>query len=99
MPSKKTPEYPLRINTIGALIDGGYSLFMYCEEANGWDRCGYSKQLDLEKLAARLGRDHGSMHDDLIPHHLYCLKCQSRNVSLRLHPPTPDQGKAHDHGD
>lgn len=98
MPSTMKPEYPLRINTLGVLIDHGYSLFMYCEESKKGVYCGYSKQLDLEKLAARLGRDHGSMHDDLIPAHLYCLKCQSRNVSLRLHPPTPDQGRAHDHG-
>jgi len=78
---------PYTTDTIGKLIDGEYALTLYCEERHNGYWCHWYKKLDLEKLALKLGRDHGSMHWDLVPH-LWCLKCGSRNVSLRLSPPT-----------
>jgi len=82
-----TAKQPLTIDTLGACIDGGYTITMHCEARHNGLMCHYSKVLDLEKLAKKLGRDHSSMHNDLVPH-LWCLKCGSKNVSIRLGPPT-----------
>ncbi len=76
-------EYPLVIDTIGKLIDGGYELGAHCAERG----CNHFGWLDLEMLAKRLGRDHRSMRADLVPH-LRCSRCGSKNVSITLHPPT-----------
>lgn len=47
--------------TIGDLIDRGYELRVYCEHTGlTGRRCNYSGVMDLEKAAAKLGRDHGS---------------------------------------
>jgi hypothetical protein len=40
-------------------------------------------KLDLEALADRLGTDHGSLHDQLVPK-LKCSKCGSKNIALIL---------------
>ncbi|WP_157929528.1 hypothetical protein [Phyllobacterium zundukense] len=40
-------------------------------------------KLDLEALAAKLGRDHGTLLADLVPN-LKCSKCKSKNISLIL---------------
>ncbi len=63
--------------TIGALIDNRYSLWAYCF-AKG---CHHGQEFDLEELAAKLGRDHGAMHNDLVPK-LRCAKCGSKDVGL-----------------
>lgn len=78
------PGYPKRLDTLGALIDNGMTLSVYCAETG----CGHSASLDLELLAARLGRGHGSMAADLLPH-LTCARCGANvkrggDVSLRL---------------
>jgi hypothetical protein len=76
------------IRTIGDLIDGRYRLAIYCEDQD----CRHWAWADLQALAARLGRDHGSMRDDLVPK-LRCSACRGKRrkgVSIRLHPdPTP----------
>lgn len=77
----------ITIDTLGACIDDKYEIALYCYARHGGDRCNWSKWLDLEKLAAKLGRDQSIMHDQLTPH-LYCLRCGSRDVGLRLDPPS-----------
>lgn len=74
--------------TIGDLIDRGYELRVYCEQTGHTGRrCNHSSVMDLQKAAAKLGRDHGSMHDDLVGK-LKCTACGSKQVTIRLHPPT-----------
>ena len=34
-------------------------------------------------MAAKLGREHSSMHKDLVPK-LYCSKCKSKDIALIL---------------
>lgn len=75
------------LDTIGALIDEHHRLHIYCEASYDGLRCGHHAWADLEALAARFGRDHSSLHDDLVPK-LRCSKCGSKKLSLRLHPPT-----------
>lgn len=81
------PRSPYDLDTIGRLIQFNQRIALYCENYREGLSCGFVKWLDLEKLAERLGRDHGVLHDDLVPH-LFCPKCGGRRVSLRLHPPT-----------
>ena len=83
------PTQPLvRIDTLGACIDRNYRIALHCEQTYGLAPCNYFQWLDLEKLAAKLGRDHGCLRDDLVPH-LWCLRCGSHNVSIRLHSLAP----------
>ncbi|MEO3389484.1 hypothetical protein [Mesorhizobium sp. CAU 1741] len=79
--------HPVTINTIGICLDEGYRIAVCCNVWRDGAPCNWWKWLDLEKLAAKLGRDHSSMHDDLVPH-LYCLRCGSKDVGLRLDPPS-----------
>lgn len=72
---------PLKVETIGDMIDGGYGLAACCEGRG----CNHRADLDLEALARRLGRDHGCMHNDLAPY-LRCTVCDSRKVGLRMSP-------------
>jgi hypothetical protein len=74
-------------DTIGSLIDDGYELALYCENYRGPTSCGFVKWVDLEKLAAHLGRDHSSLAPAILPH-MHCTKCGGKKVSVRLHPPT-----------
>lgn len=76
-----------RLDTLGDLIDSRHGLYLYCEASRGGLRCGHYAEADLEALAARLGRDHSWLADDLVPR-LRCSKCGSRAVSIRLAPPT-----------
>jgi hypothetical protein len=68
--------------TLGALIDGGYTLYVFCAS----DNCNESNKVDLEALAGRYGRDHGAMHWDLVKLPWRCQRCGSRSVSFRLQP-------------
>lgn len=70
-------------HTIQSLIDEGHTLRAYCHDP----RCNRGADLDLQALKARLGPDHGAMHDDLVPL-LRCSKCGSKKVGLILSPPT-----------
>lgn len=72
-------------DTLGAMIDDGYQLALYCENYDGPTSCGFVKWVDLEKLAAKLGRDHSSLAPAILPG-MWCTKCQGKKVSVRLHP-------------
>lgn len=74
----------ISMNSLGACIEYNHTITMYCEEG-GTEPCRFYKVLDLQKLAETLGPDHSTLHDDLTPH-LWCLKCGSRKVTLRLSP-------------
>jgi hypothetical protein len=79
--------YPVRLNALGVLIDTGHRISAHCEARAPHGICGHTQQLDLEALAKRLGRDHGSLHADLA-HKLRCSKCGSRGpIGLILQPP------------
>ena len=67
----------ISLNTVGALIDNAHNLRAYCCS------CCHCVKLDLEALALQLGRDHGSMHNDLVPK-LRCSECGSRDIALIL---------------
>lgn len=61
------------IDSIQSLIDGGYELTAYCETRG----CGHRALLPLDKLAAKLGPDHSTAHDVLVPK-LRCSKCKGK---------------------
>jgi hypothetical protein len=69
----------ISLNTIGALIDNKHHLRAYCNNP----KCHHCVKLDLEVLAHLLGRDHSTMHKDLVPK-LYCSKCKARDLALIL---------------
>jgi hypothetical protein len=69
--------------TIGEMIDKGWTVRVYCEARN----CHRGADVDLAALAARLGRDHGALHADLVGH--FRCACGSRHVSFRLSPNVP----------
>ena len=69
-------------NTIGAMIDQGYSLTIHYQSQG----CGQSSPVDLQALADRYGRDHGALHADLIKLPWRCDQCGGRQVSFRLQP-------------
>lgn len=72
------------INTIGAMIEAGYRLTAYCNEA----RCMHSAELDLEALAERLGRDFVAVGDpNPLVRRLRCQECGGRNLGLILSAP------------
>jgi hypothetical protein len=77
-------SYPVGM-TIGEMIDKHYGLTVCCE-ARG---CHGGADVDLVALAARLGRDHGAMHDDLAGK-FRCSRCGSRRVSFRISPNVPE---------
>ena len=66
-------------DTIGHCIDNGYSIYVCCDAVS----CSNTKLLDLDKLAAKLGRDHGALRADLIGLGFRCSKCGSRDISFR----------------
>lgn len=68
-----------RGRTIQEVIDSGDTVMVYC---HNW-RCHHRAELDFLKLRAKLGPDHGAMHDDLVPK-LVCSKCGGRDVGLTL---------------
>ncbi|MFC6486920.1 hypothetical protein [Nitratireductor sp. GCM10026969] len=79
---------PLTVRAIGDVIDGDYTLTAYCYHFG----CNHRADLDLAALAARLGRDHSWMRNDLVPK-LCCSKCGSKDIGLRLAPPTGAPGQ------
>jgi hypothetical protein len=67
----------ISFNTVQELIDGGYKLYAYCHNS----RCQHNQMIDLAKLRERLGPDHLTMHDDLVPK-LKCSKCGGKQIGL-----------------
>ena len=63
--------------TIADVIAAGDTIYANCSDP----RCFASTKLDLDALAARLGPDHGAMHDDLTP----LLKCSQCRAEGRPH--------------
>jgi hypothetical protein len=69
--------------TFGALLDNGFTVYVYCVSSS---HCHHSTTLYLEEMAAKYGRDHGSLHDDLIKLPWTCVNCGGRKVSFRYQP-------------
>ena len=65
--------------TLGYLIDSRTQLRIYCGE------CRHNDWLDLEKAAAKFGRDYSYLADDLLPR-LKCPKCNGKRLSMQVHP-------------
>lgn len=65
------------LDTIGALIKMEHNLRAYC------NACHHCVKLDLQSLGQRLGFDHSTMHNDLVPR-LKCSKCKSKDIALIL---------------
>ena len=76
-------RHPLRIDTLGKVIEHRYRLTAYCNN----QECRHRADLPLDQLARRLGPDHSSLAGDLVPI-LRCSRCEGKNLSLTLAPPT-----------
>jgi hypothetical protein len=70
-------------STFGQCLDSGYEIYVCCESSS---HCHHGKKLDLEAMAAKYGRDHGTLHADLIKLRWKCEKCGGRKVSFRYQP-------------
>ncbi|UCI17042.1 hypothetical protein FJ970_18080 [Mesorhizobium sp. B2-1-8] len=64
--------------TIADAIRSRETFYVTC----GHPMCNHSTQLDLEALGARLGLDHGAMHDDLVKV-FRCEKCKQAGRDQR----------------
>ena len=73
------------IATIGDHIENGYTIRAHCNNV----RCLHNALVDLEALAARLGRDFDTMR---IRPRLRCTSCGTRDCSITVSPPYPDPG-------
>lgn len=71
----QNPDGSVSISTIGDFIDEGMGITAYC------GGCGRGQTLDLERLAEKLGRDHGALAGDLKPK-LKCARCGSKDMSF-----------------
>jgi hypothetical protein len=67
--------------TIGAMIDHGYTLWVFCHRRG----CNHSRKMDLQMLAKELGRSHSAMHKDLASK-LKCSACGSKQLGLTATP-------------
>lgn len=67
----------MRGETIQTFIDSGDRLEAWCHNP----ACNHHQRLDMIALREKLGPDHGSMHDDLVPL-LYCSKCGGKKIGL-----------------
>ena len=56
-------------------------VLLHCKNWRDALTCGFVKWLYLGKLTVKVGCDHGSMHDDLVPH-IFCANCGGTKVSL-----------------
>jgi hypothetical protein len=85
----RNPDGSISIRTIGDHIDHDHRISAHCSD------CRRSTRLDLEALAARLGRDHGARVKDLAPK-LKCSGCGSKAITFTVSPGgTWDGGGAH----
>ncbi len=67
--------------TIGAMIDHGYTLWVFCHGRG----CKHRSKMDLQMLAQLLGRNYSAMHRDLAPK-LKCSACGSKQLGLSATP-------------
>ena len=67
--------------TIQGMIDGGFITTAYCHNS----KCQHHAELDWFALRDKLGPDHGSMRDDIVPK-LKCSKCGGRKIGLIMSP-------------
>lgn len=63
--------------TIQQFINSGDTVTAYCQNP----ACGHRQVLDMLKLRDKLGPDHGSLHDDLVPK-MRCSKCGGKDIGL-----------------
>lgn len=74
------------IDTIGALIDGGYRLTIHCHN----QQCRHYVELDLEALAERLGRAFVTVgKPNPLAARMVCSQCSGKDLGLILIPTTP----------
>jgi len=71
----------IEIDTIGSYVAQGYEMHANCLNVH----CLHSKELDLKKLAARLGSDHSCLAKDLTPK-LRCRRCNGKQIQLTIIP-------------
>lgn len=71
--------YPTRHTTIGSVIDAELKIHAFCLD------CGHDEDLDLTKVAHKLGLKHSSLPVHLVPK-LVCSACGSKNVGTVLAP-------------
>jgi hypothetical protein len=69
------PTYPVTLDTTGKLIDHEMMAFMYCPS------CSRSADIDLEKLAERVGRD---WYFIARPWPVKCADCGNGDVEVRI---------------
>lgn len=67
--------YPLTVDTLGKLIDVGHHLQPHCDD------CGNGLRVDMDRLAAKVGRDFYYI-GRRFP--LHCPLCGSDDVSTRI---------------
>lgn len=78
---KPKPPVTSENGTIGAMIDHGYTIWVFCRRRG----CKHSRKMDLQMLAKELGRDHSAMHKELAPR-LKCSACGSKQLGLSATP-------------
>lgn len=78
-------------DTFGRLLDKGWTVYVCCESSS---LCSNITKMDINAMAARYGRDHGSLHKDLVKLPWKCEKCGGRKVSFKYQP----GGKQYDYG-
>lgn len=67
--------------TIQAFIDSGDRLIPWCHRS----ACNHHAPLDMIALRDKLGPDHGSLHDDIVPK-LRCARCGGKKIGLTRMP-------------
>jgi hypothetical protein len=81
---------PSSYNTLQELIDGGFTITIYCHNP----RCHHRAELDLKKLSKKLGPDHGALFGDL-KYKLVCGRCRGRVGGLFVGGKRPPSGGEH----
>lgn len=79
------PDGSFSYSTIGDYLDDpDFTISIYCsaDVANG-PGCHHGAELDLAKLAERLGREHSVLAKDLKPY-FRCSQCGSKEVSFSI---------------
>jgi hypothetical protein len=71
----------ITITTLAELYERNYSLRAYCQN------CMHSSEVDLERLAARLGPDYDYVEGKLAQR-MKCSECGAGAVSITIAPPT-----------